>query len=143
MLNKIIEFFRGGSSTFNDAEMMLLLFVAEALPEQERSVFSTQINSVSKVKRYHPGRLVVAYYPKSKNVNQLPYVGYEHCLANVTYRSKSKAKTTSITLHEGRLMTLERNVPRAQSEIESIIKVVLHPKGYKSVAEEINAEEHG
>jgi hypothetical protein len=40
-------------------------------------------------------------------------------------------------------MTFERDVPQATSEIESLVKVTLHPSGHKSVIEELDAEEHG
>lgn len=142
MFKEILAFFRGGTSSFNDAEKKLLSFVLEALPENDRAVLSTQINSVSLVQRQHPRRLVVAYYKKPETVVQLPYSEYEYCLANITYKARGKAKTTAIVLHNGRLMTFERNVPQVSSDIESLVKVVLHPTNHKSVADEINAEEH-
>jgi hypothetical protein len=143
MFNKILAFLRGGTRGFNDAERKLLSFVLNVLPERDKSVLSTQLSSVSLVQRQHPGRLVVAYYRKPNRVPQLPYPGYEYCLANVSYKSGGKTKTTTLTLHDGRLMTFERDVPQATSEIESLVKVTLHPSGHKSVIEELDAEEHG
>lgn len=146
MLNNFFDFLyvalRGGTRRFNDAEKQLLSFVLESLPENDKQVLSAQISAVSLVQRQHPGRLVVAFYRKPKNVVQLPYLGYEHCLAKVTYKSSGKSKTTALVLHDGRFMSFERNVPETMCDIESLVKVALHPSGYSNVAEEINAEEH-
>lgn len=142
-LKKVIAFLRGGSSEFNEQEMRLLQATVESLPKKEAEILAKQITMVSLVQRQHPGRLVVAYYPKRTNAPQLPYLGYEYCISKVTYNSFGKRKTTDLVLHEGRFMTFERNVPHKEEKIESIVKVVLHPVGYKPVAEEIDAEEHG
>ena len=40
-------------------------------------------------------------------------------------------------------MTFERNVPKTLSDIETLSSVALHPSGFKSVAPEIDAQEHG
>jgi len=143
MFAKISEFIFGGTRGFNDAENRLLASVADSLPAQDRDVLRCQINAVRKVQRQNPGRLVVAYYSERKNVPQLPYPGYEHCLAHVTYKSHGRSKTTSIVLHDGRFMTFERNVPQTLDEIEAVQSVFLHPKGFKGVAQEIDADEHG
>ena len=146
MLKKMFDFFNialhGGTQSFNDAEIKILSFVLESLPENDKEILAAQIRAVSLVQRQHPGRMVVAYYRKSKNVVQLPYLGYEHCLAKVTYKSSGKAKTTALVLHDGRFMTFERNVPKTISDIESLVRVDLHPDGFSGVAEEIDAEEH-
>lgn len=143
MLAKISEFLFGGTRGFNEAEGRLLSFLVDALPAQDRDILSRQLMAVRKVQRQHPGRLVVAYYKKGDDVPQLPYLGYEHCLANVTYKSGGRTKTTSLVLHNGRFMTFERNVPQRISDIEALGAVVLHPSGFKSVAPEIDAQEHG
>lgn len=122
--------------------MLLLESALKELPDQEAPVFSKQIASVSLVQRHHPGRLVAAFYPKNKHVPQLPYGGYEYCLAKVSYRVNGKTKTTNLVLHDGRFITFERNVPLKNDNIESITKVVLHPDGYESMAAEIDREEH-
>lgn len=146
MLKKMLDLFnialRGGTQSFNDAEKQILSYALEALPEKEKEILAAQISAVSLVQRQHPGRLVVAFYKKSKNVVQLPYLDYEHCLAKVTYKSHGKSKTTALVLHDGRFVTFERNVPQTTRDIDSLIKVALHPDGYSGVAEEINAEEH-
>jgi len=87
--------------------------------------------------------MVVAYYDERSNFPKLPYDAYEYCLANVSYQSQGKTKTTSLVLHNGHLMSIERNVPQNISDIESLVKVVLHPKGFKSVTKELDEEEHG
>lgn len=128
---------------FNAAEARLIGFVSEALPADEREVLARQFAAVRKVRRHHPGRLVAAYYGDASKVPTLPYPGYEHCLADVTYRSTSGPRTTSVVLHHGRLMTLERNVPHSLSEVGALVGVRRHPGGFKSVATQIDAEEHG
>ncbi len=142
MLAKISEFFFGGTRGFNEAETRLLSFLMDSLPTQEREILARQLISVRKVQRQNPGQLVAAYYKNGDEIPQLPYPGYEYCLANVTYMSGGRAKTTSLVLHNGRFMTFERNVPQHLSEIETLTSVVLHPKGFKSVAPEIDAQEH-
>jgi hypothetical protein len=142
LLHSIRAAIRGGTPAFNRAEKQLLSHVLGALPEGERHALSAQIDAVSLVQRQHAGRLVVAFYPKSADVVRLPHSGYEHCLANVTYRHKGKRKTTAVVLHDGRLMSLERNVPIAEGDIEPPVAVTLHPRGRSGVASEIDAEEH-
>ncbi|MCC6074346.1 hypothetical protein ACFPTX_13720 [Pseudomonas sp. GCM10022188] len=141
-LKKVIAFLRGGSSEFNDPEM-LLQATLDSLPKVEAEILAKQIEAVSIVQRQHPGRLVVAYYPKIINVPQLPYLGYEYCISKVTHKSAGKIKTTNLVLHEGRFMTFEGNVPLKEDKIESIVKVVPHPSDYNQVAEKIDTEEHG
>ena len=143
MLAKLSEFIFGGTRGFNGAEARLLAAVADSLLPHDREVLKRQINSVRKVQRQNPGRLVVAYYSEGHDVPRLPYQGYEHCLAKVTYKSHGRSKTTSVVLHNGRFMTFERNVPQTLDEIETIQSVVLHPNGFTSVATDIDAEEHG
>lgn len=147
MIRKVLDFlsivFRGGTSHYNEGEMKLLLYALDALPNNEKEIFRAQINGIRLIQRQHPGRLVVSYYRKPKAIPQLPYLGMQHCLVKITYISKGKRKTTSLVLHDGRFMTFERNVPSKAAEIESLVKVLLHPSGYSSVAEEIDSEEHG
>jgi hypothetical protein len=143
VLAKISEFLFGGTRGFNQAETRLLSSLLDALPTQDREILARQLTSIRKVQRHNPGQLVAAYYKRGVDVPQLPYSGYEYCLANVTYRSGGRSKTTSLVLHNGRFMTFERNVPRSVSEIEAVDAVVLHPRGFKSVAPEIDAQEHG
>lgn len=143
MLAKISEFLLGGTRGFNQAESRLLSALLDALPTQDREILARQMMLIRKVQRSNPGRLVAAYYKRGVDVPQLPYPGYEYCLANITYRSGGRARTTSLVLHDGRFMTFERNVPRNASEIESVDAVALHPRGFKSVAPEIDAQEHG
>jgi hypothetical protein len=114
----------------------------DALPIRDREILACQARLVRKVQRQNPGRLVAAYYKSGAHVPQLPYPGYEHCLANITYRSGGRPKTTSVVLHNGCLMTFERNVPQKLSEIEAPVDVVLHPKGFESVAGGIDSQEH-
>lgn len=142
-LRKVIAFLRGGTSTLNEPEMLLLQSTLKELPDQDARVFSKQIASLSLVQRQHPGRLVAVYYPKGKHVPQLPYGGYEYCLAKVSYRVNGETRTTNLVLHDGRFMTFERNVPLKSDNIKSITEVALHPDNYEPVAEEIDAEEHG
>ena len=142
MFAKISEFLFGGTRGFNEAENRLLLFLQEALPASDREILSRQLMSIRKVQRPQPTRMVVAYYKNVADVPQLPYPGYEHCLGNVTYTTLGKSRTTSIVLHDGRFMSFERNIPQRLSDIEALTKVVLHPKGFSSVAGEIDAQEH-
>ena len=143
MLAKISEFIFGGTRSFNEAETRLLSSLLDELPAQDRDILARQLTLIRKVQRNNPGRLVAAYYKRGVDVPQLPYPGYEYCLANVTYRSEGRAKTTSLVLHNGRFMTFERNVPKSASEIESVDAVVLHPHGFKSVVPDIDGQEHG
>ena len=142
LLHSIRASIRGGTPSFTRAEEQLLSHVLAALPEDERSALRAQIDAVSLVQRQHVGRLVVAFYPKSKDVARLPYPGYDHCLAKVTYRFKGKKKTTAVVLHDGRLMSLEGNVPIAEGDIEPPVAVTLHPGKRSGVAIDIDAEEH-
>ena len=114
-----------------------------ALPENEKVIFANQRNAVRLVQRQNPGRLIMAYYRKGAKIEKLPYAGYEHCLADVRYKNENGIKKTCVVLHEGVLQSLERNVPKSLDEVAIIVSVQLHPKGYKSVADEIDAEEHG
>ena len=141
MLAKISEFLLGATRGFNEAETRLLSFLMDSLPAQEREILAHQLISVRKIQRPNPGQLVVAYYKSGDEVPRLPYLGYEHCLANITYMSGGRVKTTSLVLHNGRFMTFERNVPQRLSDIETLRSVVLHPKGFESVAPEIDAQE--
>ena len=143
MLGKVVAFFRGGTSDFNSAEKQIISFMTGALPVGEREILAKQLARLRLVQRPSAGQIVVAYYDERSNFPKLPYPSYEHCLANVSYKSKGKTKTTSLVLHNGHLMTIERNVPREIAEIESLVKVVLHPKGFTSVTKELDAEEHG
>ena len=133
---------RGGTRGFNPAETQLLSFVLGAMPEDERRILRAQIQAISHVQRQHPGRLVVAFYAKSSHTGSLPYPGYEYCLARVTYRTNGAKRTTAVVLHDGRLMSLERNVPTAEEEIEPPVRVTLHPGRPSPVAVEIDREEH-
>jgi hypothetical protein len=139
----ISAFLRGGTSHFNNAELMLTTSVLDKLPESDRNILSTQIASISLIQRHHSGRLVVAYYSKNKAVPVLPYSGHEYCLAKVSYKSDYKIKTTNLVLHDGKFMSLERNVPINNKDINSITKVILHPNNYKPIAKEIDVGEHG
>lgn len=143
ILKNAFAFLRGGLSKFNDPEILLLESTLNVLPKEEAEILQKQIEAVSVVQRQHPGRLVVAFYPKRKNVPQLPYLEDEYCISKVTYKANSKNKTTNLVLYKGRFMTFERNVPLKGDKIESIVKVILHPHDYKPVAAEIDAEEHG
>jgi hypothetical protein len=143
VLERLSGFLFGGTRGFNAAEARVLSFLSEALPAQERQTLARQLGAVRKVQRQNPGRLVVAYYRKGDDVPRLPYPGYAYCLAHVTYMSRGHPRTTSLVLHDGRFMSFERNVPQQLSDIEAPCSVVLHPKGFESVAAEIDAEEHG
>ena len=143
MFTKVLDFFRGGGRDFNEAEKRLLSFLMEKLSAEDKEVLAEQLASVRLVQRQHPGRMVVAYYKNQAEVPQLPYPGDEYCLANVSYRSGERTKTTSLVLHNGRFMSFERSVPQSPTDIQSLGKIVLHPKTYKGVAQEIDAEEHG
>ena len=142
MLARLSEFLLGGTRGFNEAETRLLSFLMECLPAQEREILARQLMSVRKVQRQNPGQLVAIYYKRGHEPPPLPYPGYEHCLANVTYVSGGRANTTSVVLHNGRLMTFERNVPQRLSDIETLRLVVLHPKAFNSVSSSIDAQEH-
>ena len=142
MLTRFLDFFRGGSRDFNEAERRLLSALADALPEQEKKILLRQLASVRLVQRQHPGRLVVAYYKNQHEVPQLPYRGTEYCIAKINYRSSGQTKATYLVLHHGRFMSFERSVPKTIADVESLGKVVLHPPTYKGVAQETDAEEH-
>ena len=142
MLANLLEYLFGGTRGFNDAESRLLSFVSESLPPEEQRIWEQQIRSVRKVQRQIPGQLIAVYYQRNAKVPPLPYPGYEHCLATVTYLSRGRARTTSLVLHDGRFMTFERNVPQRLGDIEALQSIVLHPKGFKSVAPEIDGQEH-
>lgn len=143
VIEHILAFLRGGTSSFNQPELLILNSVIDSLPEQEAEILNKQIQSVCLVQRNNPGRLVAAYYSKSANIPVLPYSGYEYCLAKVSYKLDGKTKTTNVVLHNGKFMTFERNVPQKNDHIDSIINVALHPNDYKPVTPEIDAEEHG
>ncbi|NEZ02551.1 hypothetical protein G4Y73_00135 [Wenzhouxiangella sp. XN201] len=143
MLERVLAFLRGGTIGFNKPELLLLDSVIGALPEEESDVLRKQVQSVSLVQRHDSGRLVAAYYPKRSSVPLLPYPGYEYCLAKVSYRLNETTRTTNVVLHDGKLMTLERNVPRRNERIDEIVNVSPHPGDYKPVAQEIDAEAHG
>lgn len=144
VLTKVFDFLRGGSRSFNEAERQILQFTLEALPAKDRETLSKQIAAVTLVQRQHPGRLVVAYYKRNpEKVPLLPYPGVEHCIAKVSYKSNGKTRTTALVLHNGKFMSFERNVPQLPTDIESVVKVALHPEGFASIAEDIEAEEHG
>lgn len=142
MLSRVLDFFRGGSRDFNEAEKRLLSFLMDALPVEDQQVLARQLASVRLVQRQHPGRLVVACFRNQPGVPQLPYPGIEYCLAKVSHRSKGQTKATSLVLHNGPFMAFECNVPQTLADIESASKVVLHPQTYKGVTQEIDAEEH-
>ena len=143
MLTRVLDFFRGGSRDFNEAEKRLLSFVMDALPVEDSKVMAQQLASVRLVQRQHPGRLVVAYYRNHLEIPQLPYPGGEYCLAKVSYRSNGRSKVTALVLHNGRFMSFERNVPQTPADIESLSRVVLHPESHKDIAQAIDGEEHG
>lgn len=142
VIKRLLAFLRGGTTEFNKPELILLDSVIDALPKVESDILRKQVQSVSLVQRHNPGRLVAAYYPKRSHVPLLPYPGYEYCLAKTTYRLNGTTSTTNVVLHDGRFMTLERNVPRKNDRIDAIVKVSLHPSGYRPVAHEIDAEDH-
>lgn len=143
MIERVLAFLRGGTIGFNKLELILLNSVIDALPKAESDILSKQVQSVSLVQRHNPGRLVAAYYPKGSYVPLLSYSGYEYCLAKVSYRCNGTIRTTNVVLHDGKFMTLERNVPRKNDRIDAIVKVSLHSSDYKPVTQEIDAEEHG
>lgn len=142
ILRSVFIFFRGGTCGFNEAENKILAHFLAALPLEESETVRTQLLSLRLVQRPHPGRLSIAYFRNPNDLLRLPYLGYEYCLASVSYKTNLKTKTTAIVLHDGLLMTLEGNVPREINEIESLGKVVMHPQKFKSVTEELDAEEH-
>jgi hypothetical protein len=134
--------FRGGTASFNGAEKRILTAVLEQMPEPDRSTLEAQIRVVALVQRQHPGRLVVAYYRHPDRVPPLPYPGYEYCLAKVKFKTGAKARTTALVLHNGRFMSFERNVPRFEDEIESLVGVQMHPGQFRAVADQIDQSEH-
>ncbi len=142
LLGSVRAALRGGTSSFNPAEKQVLSHVLAAMPEVERSTLRSQIDAVALVQRQHPGRLVVAFYPKTADVASLPYPGYEHCLAKVAYTSRGRKRTTTVVLHNGRLMSLERNVPVVVGDIEPPVSVTLHPGPGSNITSQIDAEEH-
>lgn len=142
MFANISEFLFGGTPGLNEAEERLLSFLSDALPPQDREILSCQLKSIRKVQRQHPERLVAVYYRNGNNVPRLPYLGYEYCLANISYKSGGRTRRTSLVLHDGRFMTFERNVPQRLCEIEGVVAVALHPQRFKGAAEEIDSQEH-
>lgn len=140
--NALNIFLRGGTSTFSISEKFIIASVENELPASDRAILEEQINSISLVQRQHPGRLVVAYYQKRNKPNILPYSGYEYCLAEVHYKHENKTRKVRLVLHDGRLQSLEGAVPISQKSSFKIKKVCLHPQGFKSIAEKIDAEEH-
>lgn len=142
MLTRILEYLVGGTRGLNAAEARLLSFLMDALPAGDREILSRQVESIRKVQRMHPGRLVAVYYTPGRAVPRLPYPGDEHCLATISYRSGARTRTCSIVLHDGRFSTLERNVPTSLAQIDAPASVALHPRGFESVAGDIDREEH-
>ncbi|MED5238984.1 MULTISPECIES: hypothetical protein [unclassified Alcanivorax] len=84
----------------------------------------------------------MAYYRKSSSVPEMPYMSDEYCLAEVRHKREKQPRKTNVVLHNGILQSLERSVPKDESEIREIVSVRLHPKSYQSLAEELDAEEH-
>ncbi|GLX76690.1 hypothetical protein tinsulaeT_00300 [Thalassotalea insulae] len=142
MLKDIIAFLRGGTSKFFVPEKLVLEAVMQELPQEEALILEEQIKSIFLVQRHNPGKLIAAYYPKKSQVPSLPYHGYEYCLAKVKYEVVGKTKTTDVVLHNGKLMTFERNVPLKNEQI-FVKEVKLHPSSYEPIALEIDASEHG
>jgi len=103
---------------------------------------SRQLQCVHKVQRQHSGPLVVACYEKGADVPQFPYLGHEHCLAHITYKPAGQTRTTAIVLHDGRLQTLENNIPLHLSEIQALSGLTLHPSGFEGVGQDIDLQEH-
>ena len=89
---------RGGTRSFSAAEKHVLSRVLMALPEVERRTLRRQIDAISLVQRQHPGRLVVVIFPPATDLATLPYPGYEHCLAKVTYTSRGSKRITAVVL---------------------------------------------
>jgi len=85
---------------------------------------------------------LVACYEKGADVPQFPYLGHEHCLAHITYKPAGQARTTAIVLHDGRLQTLENNIPLHLSEIQALSGLTLHPSGFEGVGQDIDLQEH-
>ena len=142
MWRRIFEFLIGGTHSLNEAEQRILAAVEATLSEADRATLLHQVGMIRKVQRSNPGRMVNVYYRSTADVPRLPFEADQYCLAEVNYRSAGRDKTTSVVLHRGRLMSFERNVPQASGEIESVTSVRVHPKGWKSVTDEIDAEEH-
>jgi hypothetical protein len=146
VLNKLLETFSnavtGRTKGFNAGEARLLQYLIEALPTGEKEILRSQLDAVSVVRRDQPGRMVIAYYRNPQRVPSLPYPGYEHCLAEVSYTSKGKPRKTALVLHDGRFMSFERNVSTSSEDVGGLVSVVLHPKGFSSVTREIDPEEH-
>lgn len=133
MIEQIVAFFKGGTSKFFETELFVLNTVIKALPANDAVILKKQIDVVSLVQRPMPGKLITAYYPKKLSVPSLPYSGYEYCIAKLIYRSQDKQRIIHVVLHEGKLMSLEGNVPLKNDCIDEIISVELHPNDYKSI----------
>ncbi len=142
-LNGFYEFFRGGTRSFNNGELSILSAVQARLPIAEQVVFQKQIESVSLVQRPQPGRMSIGFYGKHKKPPELPYMGYEYCLAVASYVQEGRKKKVQVMLHGGRLQSLEGSVPVANHQAFLVQEVQLHPNGVRSVTEDIDAEEHG
>ncbi|MBW0149547.1 hypothetical protein [Marinobacter arenosus] len=146
-MGKIADLFNaaihGGSRSFNSGENAILDAVEAELPESEREIFSKQRSAVNLVQRQRPGKLVVAYYGKASSVPEMPYQSYEYCLAEVWHNQGKQPRKTNVVLHNGLLQSLERSVPRSESEVREIVSVLLHPQSYQSLPEELDSEEHG
>lgn len=141
--SSLLSFLKGGTASFHSGEMFILNAVLQALPSDERLVFAQQIEAISLVQRPQPGRMTIGFYRKPASIRALPYQDYEHCLAEVQYSTQGKVKKTNIMLHRGRLQSIERSIPAKSFLSTAKPRVTLHPIGVKSVAEEIDAEEHG
>ncbi len=142
-LASLRAFIRGGTTRFSDAESAIIEYAIAALPIADQEILREQLDALRLVQRPHPGRLTIAYFHRPETLRTLPYPGYEHCLARVTYKTKGKSRTSSLVLTDGRLMTIERNVPIRLDEIEALTRIALHPARFRSVTAEIDHEEHG
>lgn len=142
MLASIFEFLFGGTRGLNQAEQRLLSFLLEALSVQDRAILSAQLDSIRKVQRQHPGKLLAVYYHPGHDVPRFAYSGDEYCLAIIRYRSNVRVRATALVLHDGRFSTLERNVPKSLAEIDALVSVTLHPGGFSSITRQIDMEEH-
>lgn len=143
MLKHVWAFLRGGTACLNPAELKLIDALIEALPHDEAKILKAQIAKIDLVQRPQAGRMTIAFYRKNLDVALFKQDGYEYCLAKLRYLSGGKKRVTSIVLHDGKFMSIERNIPLKVKDVTKVIEVILHPDDYKPVAEEIDAEERG
>jgi hypothetical protein len=136
----------GGTRSFSQSEIALIRAVIECLPSSDAQILENQIRSIRLVQQPVRGRLSICFYPANRKIPELPYGGYEYCLAEVTLRddNRKRRKKSRLMLHDGRLQSLEGFIPPKTEQQISSNQVLLHPKMKRpSTATALDRLEHG